>query len=136
MLSTKGGALGKMLPPFKMGVGGPLGTGKQWMPWIHIDDLVGAIRFIIDNEALMGAVNGTAPNPVTNADFSKALGKALHRPAFAPAPAFAIKLAFGEMAEILLEGQRVLPAKLLEAGYEFQHPEVLAALRDIVEHKK
>lgn len=136
VLSTKGGALPQMLLPFKLGVGGPVGTGSQWMPWIHIDDIVGAYRFVIDNDDLVGAVNGTAPNPVTNAEFSKALGRALHRPAFLPAPAFGLKILFGEMSEILLEGQRAIPKKLLTAGYEFKYPEVGAALKDVIERQK
>ncbi len=98
VLSTKGGALKKMLPPFRLGVGGPVGSGKQWMSWIHIDDIVGAIRHILEKEEVMAAVNGTAPEPATNAEFSRALGRALSRPAFLPAPAFALKIAFGEMA--------------------------------------
>lgn len=136
VLSTKGGALGKMLLPFKLGVGGPVGSGKQWMPWIHIDDIVGALRYVLANDDLVGAVNATAPHPVTNAEFSKALGRALHRPAFMPAPAFGLKLLFGEMAEILLEGQRAVPKKLQFAGYEFKYPDLADALEDVVRQRK
>ncbi len=136
VLSTKGGALGQMLLPFKLGFGGPLGSGKQWMPWVHIDDIVGAFRYVMASDDLVGAVNGTSPNPATNADFSKALGQALHRPAFLPAPAFGLKILFGEMAQILLEGQRALPKKLLFAGYEFKYPDLPDALEDVLSRRK
>ncbi len=136
VLSTKGGALGQMLLPFKLGVGVPIGSGKQWMPWVHIDDIVGAFRYVMANDDLVGAVNGTSPNPATNADFSKALGRALHRPAFLPAPAFALKILFGEMAQILLEGQRALPKKLLFAGYEFKYPDLSDVLEDVISQSK
>lgn len=136
VLSTKGGALGKMLLPFRLGLGGPVGTGRQWMSWIHIDDLVGAIRHILSQEDVMGAVNGTAPHPVTNAEFAQTFGRALSRPAFLPAPGFGLKLVFGEMASMLLEGQRVLPKKLEETGYTFQFPELGPALADILARKR
>jgi hypothetical protein len=136
VLSTRGGALAKMLTPFRLGLGGPVGSGRQWMSWIHIDDLVGALRFIVRNDELMGAVNLTAPHPARNADFGKALGEALGRPAVLPAPGFGLKLAFGEMAQILLEGQRVLPKKLEEAGYQFRQPELGPALEDILQSRK
>jgi uncharacterized protein (TIGR01777 family) len=125
-----------MLLPFKLALGGPLGSGKQWMPWIHIDDIVGAFRYVMANDDLVGAVNGTSPNPATNADFSKALGRALHRPAVLPVPAFALKVLFGEMAQILLEGQRALPKKLLFTGYEFKYPELPGALEDVIGQRK
>jgi uncharacterized protein (TIGR01777 family) len=136
VLSTQGGALGQMLLPFKLALGGPLGSGKQWMPWIHIDDIVGAFRYVMANDDLVGAVNGTSPNPATNADFSKALGRALHRPAVLPVPAFALNVLFGEMAQILLEGQRALPKKLLFTGYEFKYPELPGALEDVIGQRK
>jgi uncharacterized protein (TIGR01777 family) len=136
VLSTRGGALKTMLTPFRLGAGGPVGSGKQWMSWIHIDDIVGAIRFLLENDELMGAVNGTSPEPATNADFTRALGKALSRPAFLPAPTFGLKIAFGEMASVLLEGQRVLPKKLQEAGYRFRHPKLDAALSDLLARKR
>ncbi|MGH9337183.1 MAG: TIGR01777 family oxidoreductase, partial [Vicinamibacteria bacterium] len=136
VLSTRGGALKKMLTPFRLGVGGPVGSGKQWMSWIHIDDLVGAVRFILAKDDLMAAVNGTAPKPVTNAEFTRALGRALSRPAFLPAPAFGLSLAFGEMASILLEGQRVLPKKLQEAGFAFRFPELQRAIEDVLARKR
>ena len=135
VLSTKGGALAKMLLPFRLGLGGPLSNGRQWMPWIHIDDLVGAMRFIMEKEELMGVVNGTSPHPVTNADFTKGLGRVLRRPTLFPVPAFGLKLLFGEMAQILLEGQKVKPQKLLAAGFAFRHPELEEALSDIVANR-
>jgi uncharacterized protein (TIGR01777 family) len=136
VLSTRGGALKTMLLPFRLGVGGQVGNGKQWMSWIHIDDLVGAIRHVIDKDHVMAAVNGTAPEPATNAQFTKALGRALSRPTFLPAPTFGIKFAFGEMASILLEGQRVLPKKLLSTGYRFRFPELSSALQDVLARKR
>ena len=136
VLSTRGGALKKMLPPFRLGVGGPLGSGKQWMSWIHIDDMVGAIRHILDKDDIMAAVNGTAPAPATNAEFTRALGRAVSRPAFLPAPTFGLKIAFGEMASILLEGQRVVPKKLLDTGYRFRFPELQGALSDVLARKR
>jgi len=136
VLSTKGGALRKMLLPFRLGLGGPLSTGRQWMPWIHIDDLVGAMRFIMEKEDLMGVVNGTSPNPVTNRDFTKGLGRVLRRPTLFPIPEFGLKLLFGEMAQILLEGQKVKPQKLQAAGFTFRHPELEEALSDILANRK
>ncbi len=131
VLGKDGGALAKMLPPFKLGLGGPLGSGRQPFPWVHIDDVVGAILFAVDDARLAGPVNVVAPDAKTNAEFTKALGRALHRPAFLPAPGFALRLALGEMASMLLGGQRAVPKKLLERGYKFRHPsldEALAAL--------
>ena len=136
VLSSRGGALKTMLLPFGLGIGGPLGGGRQWMSWIHIDDLVGAIRHIMEKDDLMAAVNGTAPAPATNAEFTRALGRALSRPAFLPAPTFGIRLAFGEMASILVESQRVLPKKLLETGYRFRFPELPGALGDVLARKR
>ena len=134
-LSTRGGALAKMLLPFRLGLGGPVGGGRQWMPWIHIDDVVAAYRYVISNQDIVGAVNATAPNPVTNGDFSRALGRALSRPAVLPAPGFALKLLFGQMAEIVLEGQRVVPKKLQESGFEFRHRNIEEALRNVLSNK-
>jgi hypothetical protein len=136
VLSIRGGALKTMLLPFRLGIGGPLGGGRQWMSWIHIDDIVGAIRHILEKDDVMAAVNGTATNPVTNREFTRALGRALSRPAFLPAPTFGIKLAFGEMASILIEGQRVVPKKLLETGYRFRFPELPGALADVLARKR
>jgi hypothetical protein len=136
VLSTKGGALKKMLLPFRLGAGGPVGSGRQWMSWIHIDDIVGAIRHALAKDEVMAAVNGVSPEPVTNADFGRALGRALSRPAFLPAPAFALKIGFGEMSTILLEGQKVLPKKLLDTGYRFRFPNLPGALADILARKR
>ncbi len=130
VLSKDGGALEKMLTPFKFGVGGTVGSGEQWMSWIAIDDLVRIFHFAIENESLKGAVNATAPNPVQNEKFSDTLGNVLNRPTILPLPAFGIKLLFGEMGEkLLLEGCRVIPQKLLDTGFEFEHPNLEEALR-------
>src|SRR5262249_22968931 len=118
VLSPSGGALAKMLPFFKMGVGGPVAGGHQYVPWIHLDDVVGGMLHCVDG-TVDGAVNLAAPNPVTNAELSKALGRALHRPAFLPVPAAGIKLLYGEMATIVITGQRVVPAVLERDGYSF-----------------
>ena len=128
VLSESGGALGRMLTPFKLGVGGPIAGGRQYMPWIHSDDVVGAYLFALDNASVSGAVNLSAPEPVTNREFSKALGRTLHRPAFAPVPGLAIKALYGEMASIVTGGVRMVPARLEELGYEFRHPQLGAAL--------
>jgi len=133
VLSRQGGALPKMALPFRLMGGGPLGSGRQWMPWIHIADEVGAIRFLLQREDAKGPFNLTAPNPLTNRDFSRALGKALGRPSLVPAPGFALRLALGEMADMLLEGQRAVPQRLLEMGYAFRFPEAGAALRNLVD---
>jgi len=131
VLSKDGGALDKMLTPFKLGVGGVVGSGKQWMPWIALDDLIRVIHFAIENDELKGAVNAVAPEAVTNEEFTKTLGKALHRPTILPIPEFAIKLLFGEMGEtLLLQGQRMEPKRLQEAGFEFQFPNLESALRN------
>ncbi len=128
VLDAKGGALAKMLPPFKAGAGGPIGSGKQYMPWIHLDDLVGIYVAAIDNNAFAGPVNASAPSPVTNKAFAKALGKALHRPAVAPVPGFVIKGMYGAMSQIVLTGVRMVPGRVAELGYEFQHPDLDEAL--------
>jgi len=129
-LAKSGGALAKMLPPFKLGVGGPVAGGRQYLAWIHLDDLVGIYLAAIDNADWSGPVNATAPEPVTNAEFSKALGRALHRPAVAPVPAFALRLLYGDMAEIVTEGQRAVPARALALGHRFDHPDLDEALAD------
>lgn len=135
VLGKNGGALSKMLPPFKMALGGPMGSGQQWMSWVHMDDLVNAIVYALETPSINGPINGTAPNPVTNKAFSKALGAALNRPALIPMPAFVLKLMMGEMAEeLLLSGQRVVPAKLTQSGFEFKYPQLDDALRDIIQH--
>ena len=119
-----------MLPPFRAFVGGRLGSGNQWMSWIHIADIVGLIRYAID-EPLSGAVNATSPNPLRNRDFTHELGHALHRPAIFPVPSVALKILFGEMAEVLLDSQRVLPKAAEAAGYRFAFTELRPALRDL-----
>ena len=111
-----------MLPFFKLGVGGPVAGGRQWLPWIHLDDLVGLYVAALDGDRWQGAVNATAPAPATNRDFSHALGRALHRPAFAPVPSFAIRVLYGEMAAIVVNGQRAVPERPLALGYAFRHP--------------
>ena len=133
VLSPEGGALKKMLTPFRMGVGGRLGSGRQWMSWVSLDDAVGAFRHAITTESLTGAVNVGSPNPVTNADFTRTLGKVLGRPAVLPMPAFVVKTIFGEMGEaLLLASQRMLPVKLQASGYQFKHVQLEAALRDLL----
>jgi uncharacterized protein (TIGR01777 family) len=134
VLSAKGGALGNMLRPFKLGLGGRIGSGRQWWSWIHVDDIVGGIQHAIRTESLSGAVNLVAPNPVRNADFTKVLASVLGRPAFFPVPEFALRLAFGRMAaeELLLASARVEPGKLLASGYTFRFRELRAALEDLV----
>ena len=131
VLSPRGGALGKMLTPFKMGIGGLIGSGRQWMSWIDVQDLVGAVQHILKTDSLQGPVNLVAPNPVTNAEFTKTLASVLSRPAIFPTPAFAVRLAFGEMGDaVLLGSQRVVPAKLAASGYAFRFPELRAALEN------
>ena len=133
VLSSEGGALQKMLPPFRMGVGGNLGSGRQWMSWIQIQDMVGAINHILKTDLLRGPVNLVAPKPVTNAEFTKTLGAVLSRPTIFPVPAFVMKLAFGQMAEeVLLTSQRVEPAKLVSSGYPFQYSDLRKALESVV----
>jgi uncharacterized protein (TIGR01777 family) len=132
VLTFKGGLLPKLSLPFQFFAGGPIGSGKQVMSWLHFDDQIKAIRFLIETPTMMGAFNVSAPNPVTNAQFGKTLGKVMGRPSFIPAPGFAFKAAFGELADVtLLRGQRVVPAALQAAGFEFDHPELEAALRDL-----
>lgn len=129
VLAPGGGALGKMLPLFRLGLGGPLGSGKQWMSWISLEDTVAATLFAMDTPALAGPLNLAAPEPVTNAQFTRALARAVHRPAILPAPAIALRILLGEMAnEALLASERVVPAKLLGAGFRFAHPTVDQAL--------
>ena len=132
VLAPSGGALAKMLPPFRAGVGGPVAGGQQYVPWIHLDDLVGALIRCVDDPDLSGAVNLTAPTPVTNKQLSRALGRVLHRPALFPVPGFAVHLLYGEMSSVITTGQRALPRRLTDAGYAFAHPEVEAALRDVL----
>jgi uncharacterized protein (TIGR01777 family) len=131
VLDARGGALKRMLPPFKMGVGGKIGSGKQWMSWVHLDDLAGLFRFALEN-SISGPINGVAPYPVTNADFTKALAAAVHRPAIFPVPPFALKLMFGEMADVLLASQRVQPRQAETAGFRFKFPQLQPALADLL----
>lgn len=132
VLAAEGGALDKMLPAFKFGVGGKLGSGSQYMAWIHIDDLVAMFAWALGNPNVRGPLNGVAPNPVTNADFTVALGRALRRPAIIPVPKLAVQVLFGEMSEILFNSQKAKPAAVLAAGFQFRHPEIYGALKDVV----
>jgi hypothetical protein len=135
VLAKDGGALEKMLTPFKFGVGGTIGSGKQYMSWLALDDLIKMIHFALENESLRGAINAVAPNPVTNEEFTRSLGKVLGRPTFLPVPAFAIKTLFGEMGEtLILEGSRVVPKKLQDAGFDFDFPNLEAALKHVLEN--
>ncbi len=132
VLSKDGGALPRMLFPFRLGLGGRLGSGRQWFPWIHMEDEVGAIRFLLENETAQGPYNLTAPHPVTNAEFTRALGEVLHRPTIFAVPGFALRLLFGEMATVLLEGQRAIPQRLLDAGYTFRFTHIRGALEALL----
>jgi uncharacterized protein (TIGR01777 family) len=131
VLDRQGGALAKMLTPFKLFVGGPVGNGRQWMSWIHHEDMTGLLLLALDRNDATGPLNATAPNPVTNRDFSKALGRALHRPAFLPTPRFALRFGLGEVANVITTGQRVLPKRALGLGYQFQYPTIEAALQQL-----
>jgi uncharacterized protein (TIGR01777 family) len=132
VLSPQGGALAKMLPPFRMGVGGAVAGGRQYVPWIHLDDVVGAMLLCLEDERAAGPVNLVAPSPVTNAQLSKALGGVLRRPAVLPVPALALRALYGEMAAIVLTGQRVAPTRLQQLGYRFGYTELEPALRDVL----
>ncbi|HMJ03393.1 MAG TPA: TIGR01777 family oxidoreductase [Conexibacter sp.] len=135
VLDPSGGALAKMLPPFKAGVGGPVAGGRQWMPWIHVDDLVALYLAALDGDGgdWRGPLNGSAPTPATNRDFSKALGRALHRPAVAPVPRLALRALYGEMEQIVTTGQRAVPRRPLALGFRFAHPELDEALRSALD---
>ena len=132
VLGEKGGALGQMMSIFRKYVGGPLGRGKQWFSWIHMGDLVGAFVFLMARPEITGPVNLTSPNPVRNEELAKTIGKAMHRPSFLPTPGFMLKLVLGEFGSILLEGQRVIPRKLLDSGYVFIYPEIEEALQSLI----
>ena len=132
VLGADGGALEKMIPLFRMGLGGRLGNGQQWFPWIHVDDLVGMIKWAVETPTAEGVFNATAPNPVRNGEFTQALASSVNRWAILPAPKFGLKLALGEFAESLFFSQRVVPEKALTEGYDFQFPELETALKDIV----
>jgi uncharacterized protein (TIGR01777 family) len=133
VLSETGGALERMLPPFRLGVGGPVAGGRQYVPWVHLDDVVGAVLFCLDNEVASGPINLSAPEPVTNRELSKALGRVLRRPAIVPVPGLAVKVLYGEMAMVVTTGQRAVPKRLMEIGYEFRRPELEPALRSTLE---
>jgi uncharacterized protein (TIGR01777 family) len=133
VLDPRGGLLGELLTPFKLGVGGPIAGGRQYMSWIHIDDEVGILLWALDNEKVSGTINSTAPNPVTNRKFSQAIGRALGRPAVMPVPGFILDLKFGgEFGKVLRGGQRVMPRRALDLGYEFRYPEIDGALRNLL----
>ena len=131
VLESDGGALPQMIIPFKFFLGGPIGSGKQWFSWIHRDDVVGIIQYALKNETLTGPVNATAPNPVTNREFSKALGRAFGSPSWFPVPGFIVKLTLGELGSVLLTGQRVVPEKAVKEGYDFKYIDVDQALKAI-----
>ena len=132
VLGEKGGALSQMIPLFKKYIGGPIGSGKQWFSWIHLRDLAEAFIFLIKHPEISGPVNVCSPTSVRNRDLAKSLGKGLHRPSFFPAPGFMVKLVLGEFGSVILEGQRVIPRKLLESGFVFQYPDIEKALQSIV----
>jgi uncharacterized protein (TIGR01777 family) len=132
VLDKNEGALPRFLLQFRLFAGGPLGSGRQWLSWIHPQDEINAIRFLIDHPEASGAFNLASPNPKTNRDFGKAIGRVLHRPALIPVPAFAIQLVFGEMSIVVLKGQRVVPQRLVEMGFQFSHPEIQEAVKDVI----
>jgi hypothetical protein len=132
VLGEKGGALGQMIPLFRKYLGGPLGSGNQWFSWIHIEDLTAAFLFLLGHPEFSGPVNFTAPNPVRNRELAKTIGKAMGRPSFLPVPGFMLKLALGEFGSILLEGQKVIPQKLLKSGFQFRYPEIEQAIEQIL----
>jgi hypothetical protein len=131
VLDREGGALAKMLPAFRLGCGGRLGSGRQYFPWIHREDIVGVCQWLLENREASGVYNACAPHPVTNAEFTRALGRALGRPTLLPMPAMALKLLFGEMSELLLMSDRMVPKRLLEEGFKFKYPEIEGALAEI-----
>jgi uncharacterized protein (TIGR01777 family) len=133
VLANEGGAFPKLLLPFKLFAGGPLGNGKQWLSWIHIEDEVRAIQFALTNEQAEGPLNLAAPNPVTNSEMAKKIGEVMGRPSFVPAPGFAIKMALGEMSVLVLQGQRAVPAKLQALGFQFKYETIEPALRDLLD---
>jgi uncharacterized protein (TIGR01777 family) len=132
VLGAGGGALAKMVTPFRLCMGGKVGSGKQWMSWIHLDDLCKMILFALGESTLRGVLNATSPHPVTNVEFTRALARTLHRPAVLPVPSLALRLMFGEMSQVLLASQRAVPEAALRAGFEFQYPDVAAALVQIL----
>jgi hypothetical protein len=132
VLGKGGGALAKMIPAFKSFVGGPIGSGNQWFPWIHLTDLMAAILFVCEHSPVNGPLNFCAPNPVRNRELAKTLGQVLSRPAIMPAPAFMVRAVLGEFGNVLLDGQRTIPAKLLSHGFEFQYPDIKSAIQEVV----
>ena len=132
VLGKNGGALGQMIPLFKYFLGGPLGSGRQWFSWVHMDDLAEAFLFLLSHGDISGAINLCSPNPVRNKDLGRAIGNVLHRPSFLPAPGFMIELILGEFGSVLLKGQRVIPRRLLEAGFKFRYPDIEVALKSII----
>ena len=132
VMGANGGALGQMIPLFKKFIGGPIGSGRQWFSWVHAADLTEAFVFLLKHPEVSGPVNVCSPNPVRNRELARALGKALHRPSFMPAPGFMIKLVLGEFGSVILKGQRVLPRRLLDAGFVFQYPEIEKAVESVV----
>ncbi|HXV98329.1 MAG TPA: TIGR01777 family oxidoreductase [Anaerolineae bacterium] len=133
VLDMQGGALPRMVLPFRFFAGGPIGSGKQWLPWIHYCDEVEAMRFLIETDSASGPFNLSAPNPLRNRDFARAIGRVMKRPAFAPAPGFVFKMVFGEMSTVLLDGQQAVPKRLQELGYHFQFPHAEEALRNVLQ---
>jgi hypothetical protein len=131
VLADEGGMLQRLLPPFKMGMGGPIGNGRQWMPWVHIEDQIALIDFLMTREDARGPYNACAPSPVRNRDFAKTLASVLHRPAFMPMPAVALRLLLGELSILLLGGQRARPDRLQEAGFTFRFTDLRAALENL-----
>ncbi|EOH9029265.1 TIGR01777 family oxidoreductase [Pseudomonas aeruginosa] len=136
VLAPEGGFLGRLLPLYRLGLGGPLGDGRQWMPWIHIEDQIELIDFLLRRPDASGPYNACAPNPVRNRDFAKALGRALHKPARIPTPGFVLRLGLGEMSGLLLGGQRALPQRLQDAGYRFQFTDLDVALADVLDARR
>jgi uncharacterized protein len=132
VLSKQGGALPRMMLPFKLFVGGPLGGGRQYLSWVHLDDVVGGLRHLVESDSARGAYNVTSPQPVTNAEFGRVLGRAMGRPSLMPTPGFALKLVFGEMSTVLLDGQRIIPRRLSDAGYIFRFASLAYALEDLM----
>lgn len=135
VLARDGGFLKRLLPLFRLGLGGPIGSGRQWMSWVHIDDQIALIDFLVRQEDARGPYNACSPQPVRNADFAHALGRVLHRPALLPAPAFALRLGLGELAGLLLAGQRAVPVRLREAGFVFRHHDLGSALEDLLKER-
>jgi len=135
VLAPEGGMLARLVPLFSLGLGGRLGSGQQWMPWIHLDDQVGLIEFLLQHEECVGVFNACSPEPVRNAAFTQALARTLRRPAILPAPSWALKLALGEMSALLLGSQRIYPRRTRDAGYRFRHPELEPALQNLLRHK-